>query len=183
MKVYTRGGDKGTTSLVGGKRVNKNSLRLEAYGTTDELIAVIALIRDSRIDENILDQLITIQDDLMVVGTALATDESFEQEKIPQIKEHHIVWLEQRIDEFEEELPPLLAFVLPGGEISVSYCHLARTVCRRAERRALDVAEQNEVNPLVLKYLNRLSDYFFMLSRFLSKKNKAKEIIWEPKLG
>ncbi len=153
MKVYTKTGDKGTTSLLGGKRVKKNIHRLETYGTVDELNAFVGLLRDSVNDANIYDQLIEVQNNLLVLGGVLAAGEDFDLSRIPNIKEHNIVWLEQRIDEFEEELPPIKAFVLPGGHPIVSYCHIARTICRR-----------------------------FVLSRKLSKDFNAKEILWEPNL-
>lgn len=182
MKVYTKTGDKGKTSLIGGRRVEKYNERIEAYGTVDELIAFVGLIRDGKPNDNIQDQLVCIQDNLMVLGAELAADDGFDLNKIPTIKEHFIVWLEQRIDEFEEELPPLKAFVLPGGHPIVSYCHIARTICRRAERRAILVSEHHQTSPLVVQYLNRLSDYLFVLSRKLSKDFKVLEILWEPHL-
>lgn len=182
MKVYTRTGDKGTTALIGGRRVKKYSERLEAYGAVDELIAFVGLLRDGVDDINMKDQLAVIQDNLMVLSGELAADDGFDLKKIPTVKEHYIVWLEQRIDEFDEELPPLRAFVLPGGHTTVSFCHVARTVCRRSERKALLVAEDHELSPLVPQYLNRLSDYLFVLSRKLSKDFKINEILWEPNL-
>jgi cob(I)alamin adenosyltransferase len=182
VKVYTKTGDKGTTALIGGKRVKKFNDRIEAYGAVDELTAFIGLIRDSELGDNIKDQLTVIQDNLMVLGAELAAQEDFDLSKIPVVKEHFIVWLEQRIDEFDEELPPVTHFVLPGGHLVVSYCHVARTVCRRAERRAIYLAEQFEISPLPLRYLNRLSDYLFVLSRKLTKDLNAEEILWEPNL-
>ncbi|MBN2668821.1 MAG: cob(I)yrinic acid a,c-diamide adenosyltransferase [Bacteroidales bacterium] len=182
MKVYTKTGDEGMTSLIGGKRVKKHHARIEAYGTVDELIAAIGLVRDGQSDDNITDQLIQIQDNLMVLGAILAADESFDLKKIPALKAHNIVWLEQRIDEFEEELPPLKAFVLPGGHTTVSYCHLARTICRRSERRSIELSEISPVQPIVIQYLNRLSDYLFVLSRKLTVDLKVIEILWEPNL-
>jgi len=182
MKVYTRTGDKGTTALIGGKRVKKYSDRIEAYGTADELTAYIGLIRDSVTNENIKDQLAVIQNNLMVVGGELAADDGFDLSKIPNVKDHFIVWLEQRIDEFEEELPPLKAFVLPGGHIAVSHCHVARTICRRAERKVIFLGEDHKISSLVIQYLNRLSDYLFVLSRKLSKDFNVNEILWEPNL-
>ena len=182
MKVYTRTGDKGTTALIGGKRVKKYSDRIEAYGTADELTAYIGLIRDSVSDANIVDQLAVIQNNLMVLGGELAADDSFDLSKIPTVKGHFIIWLEQRIDEFEEELPPLTAFVLPGGHLAVSHCHVARTICRRAERKTIRLTEDHNISSLVIQYLNRLSDYLFVLSRKLSKDFNVDEILWEPNL-
>ncbi len=182
MKVYTKTGDKGTTSLLGGKRVKKNIVRLETYGTVDELNAFVGLLRDSVKDANIYDQLIEVQNNLLVLGGVLASGEDFDLSRIPNIQEHNIIWLEQRIDEFEEELPPIKAFVLPGGHPVVSYCHIARTVCRRAERLAISITETSSVPLLSIQYLNRLSDYFFVLGRKLSKDLDAQEILWEPNL-
>ncbi len=182
MKVYTKTGDKGTTSLVGGKRVAKNNERLDAYGTVDELNAYIGLIRDVIKDENVFDQLVEIQNNLFNLGAELASDDDFDLSKIPNTKEHNIVWLEQRIDEFDAELPPIQSFVLPGGHTTVSYCHIARTICRRAERLAVAVSEHSRVPSLSIRYLNRLSDYLFVLSRKLSKDLDANEILWEPDL-
>ncbi len=182
MKTYTRTGDNGTTALIGGKRVKKYNNRIEAYGTADELTAYLGLIRDSISNANIKDQLSVIQNNLMVLGGELAADDDFDLNKIPIVKEHFIIWLEQRIDEFEEELPPLKAFVLPGGHITVSHCHVARTICRRAERKTILLSEEHQISPLVIQYLNRLSDYLFVLSRKLSKDFNADEILWEPNL-
>ncbi len=182
MKVYTKTGDKGTTSLLGGKRVKKNIHRLETYGTVDELNSFVGLLRDSVKDANIYDQLIEVQNNLLVLGGVLAAGEDFDLNRIPNIQEHNIIWLEQRIDEFEDELPPIKAFVLPGGHPVVSYCHIARTICRRAERLAISITETEDIPLLSIQYLNRLSDYFFVLSRKLSKDFNAKEILWEPNL-
>ena len=182
MKVYTKTGDKGTTALIGGKRVKKYDSRIEAYGTTDELTAYIGLIRDLISDDNIQDQLAVIQNNLMILGGELAADDTFDLTKIPTVKEHFIIWLEQRIDEFEDELPPLKAFVLPGGSIPISHCHIARTICRRAERKTILLAESHQISTLIIQYLNRLSDYLFVLSRKLAKDSNAKEILWEANL-
>jgi cob(I)alamin adenosyltransferase len=182
MKVYTKTGDKGTTALIGGDRVKKYSDRIEAYGTVDELTAYIGLIRDSKPNDDIQDQLAIIQNNLMVLGGELAAQDGFDLSKIPTVENNFITWLEQRIDEMEEELPPLKAFVLPGGHLIVSHCHVARTICRRAERKTVYVLEQSEISPLLAKYLNRLSDYLFVLSRKLSKDFNVDEILWEPNL-
>ena len=182
MKVYTKTGDKGTTALVGGQRVKKYSDRIEAYGTVDELTSYIGLIRDSGADANISDQISIIQNNLMVLGGELAAQEGFDLSKIPTVKAHFITWLDQRIDEMEEDLPPLKSFVLPGGHLIVSHCHISRTICRRAERKAILVSEQAKMSPLVLQYLNRLSDYLFVLSRKLAKDFKVDEILWNSNL-
>lgn len=182
MKVYTKTGDKGTTALIGGKRVKKFNDRIEAYGTVDELIAYIGLLRDERLSEDINDQIVVIQNNLMVLSGELSADDAFDLSKIPTVKEHHIVWLEQRIDEFDTELPMLTAFVLPGGHPVVSHCHVARTICRRAERRAVMLSEDFRVSELVMQYLNRLSDYLFVLSRKISKDLNVNEILWESRV-
>jgi cob(I)alamin adenosyltransferase len=183
MKVYTKTGDKGTTALIGGKRVKKSSQRIEAYGTVDELIAWIGLIRDCNIDnENLVKELVDIQDNLMDVAAILAYDGENKKVKVPAIQEEDITGLEKSIDRMDEELPPVDAFVLPGGHKTVSYCHIARTVCRRAERRAIEIQEDVFNGENAFRFLNRMSDYLFVLSRFLSKKLSVKEIKWVPKV-
>lgn len=182
MKVYTKTGDKGTTSLVGGKRVPKYHKRIEAYGTIDELNSHIGLIRDQKIDEHTKAVLLEIQDRLMVCGTILATDIEECKFEIPQMKEEDILFLEKEIDLMDKEIPALKTFVLPGGHTVASFCHIARCVCRRAERVTIEVAQEVEVDELVLKYLNRLSDFLFVLSRKLLMFFKVDEIPWQPKL-
>ena len=182
MKVYTKTGDKGTTALVGGQRVKKYSDKIEAYGTVDELTSYLGLIRDSIPSGDIQDQIAVIQNNLMVLGGELAAQEGFDLSRIPTVETHFIVWLEQRIDEMEDELPPIKAFVLPGGHLIVSHCHVARTICRRAERKTVYVSEQETISPLITQYLNRLSDYLFVLSRKLSKDFNVTEILWETNL-
>ena len=181
-KVYTRTGDKGETSLIGGKRVKKYSERIEAYGTVDELNAYIGLIRDAINDEQITKDLIKIQHHLMAVGTELAADNDFDKTKLSLIQEKNIKWLEQEIDKIEAILPALTNFILLGGHTTVSYCHIARTICRRAERKAIYVAELFKTENLTVQYLNRLSDYLFVLARKLSKDLNANEILWNPNL-
>jgi len=182
MKVYTKTGDKGTTALVGGQRVKKYSDKIEAYGTVDELTSYLGLIRDSIPSGDIQDQIAVIQNNLMVLGGELAAQKGFDLSRIPNVETHFIVWLEQRIDEMEDELPPIKAFVLPGGHLIVSHCHVARTICRRAERKTVYVSEQETISPLITQYLNRLSDYLFVLSRKLSKDFNVTEILWETNL-
>lgn len=182
MKIYTKTGDKGSTSLIGGKRVPKYHLRIEAYGTVDELISYIGLIRDQAIDVKIKSALIEIQDKLMVCSAVLAADCEDCTLQIPEIKVTDIEFLEQNIDVMEEQLEPLRSFILPGGHSTVSFCHIARTVCRRAERIAIRLAEDLQVPENVIKYMNRLSDYLFVLSRKLGKDLNIEEIPWQPKL-
>lgn len=182
MKIYTKTGDKGLTSLFGGKRVPKHHLRIEAYGTVDELNSYIGLIRDQKIDVETFNILIEIQDRLFTLGSMLATEPGNEKVKVPQLFEEDITLLEKEIDKMNETLLEMRSFVLPGGHQTVSFCHLARCVCRRAERLAVHLAEVETVNELVIKYLNRLSDYLFVLSRKLTQDNNAKEIPWKARM-
>ncbi|GAF04732.1 cob(I)yrinic acid a,c-diamide adenosyltransferase [Saccharicrinis fermentans] len=181
--VYTKTGDKGKTSLIGGTRVAKNHYRLEAYGTVDELNTFVGMIRSYEVDENTERQIIDIQHKLFVIGAYLATDSNVTdlRDKL-DYDEAIIETLEKEMDRMESDLPPMKHFVLPGGHPGVSYCHISRTVCRRAERRILAMAEESEVNPWVIKYINRLSDYLFVLSRYLSKHYGVNEIPWVPEL-
>ncbi|MFM8431882.1 MAG: cob(I)yrinic acid a,c-diamide adenosyltransferase [Bacteroidota bacterium] len=180
MKIYTRKGDEGATSLIGGSRVPKHDLRIETYGTVDELNSWIGLLRDQQIDVWYLDHLLRIQDRLFTIGSLLADDGTSKNIILPHLKENDITLLEDAIDRMEEQLPPMRNFVLPGGHPIVSYCHIARCVCRRAERHTVYLHEQHDVDPLILKYLNRLSDYLFVLSRSLGKELNAAESPWIP---
>ncbi|MGE4346309.1 MAG: cob(I)yrinic acid a,c-diamide adenosyltransferase [Flavobacteriaceae bacterium] len=188
MKVYTKTGDKGTTALFGGTRVPKHHIRIESYGTIDELNSHIGLIRDQDIKEEHKKLLIEIQDRLFVSGAILATAPEKEVLKsgkqrlnIMRISEEDIVILENEIDRIDELLPPMTHFILPGGHPTVSYCHIARCVCRRAERLISQLNEEEPIDELVLKYLNRLSDYLFMLARILSSELNIKEVKWIPR--
>lgn len=181
MKIYTKTGDKGMTSLVGGKRVPKNSARLESYGTIDELNSYLGMIRSFPIDPVITGELVEIQSRLFDVGGNLATDSEDPNVTIRLgVKEQDIELLEKAIDRMDAEVPPMKFFVLPGGDQVVSFCHIARTVCRRAERRILDLSTEAEVDELVLKYVNRLSDYLFILSRKLTNDLGMEEMKWVP---
>ncbi len=182
MKIYTKTGDKGQTSLIGGTRVPKHHIRIEAYGTVDELNSFIGLIRDQDIKEHYKEILIEIQDRLFTIGSLLASDPVKSKMKVPQISEEDVILLEKEIDTMNEELPEMRSFVLPGGHSTVSYCHLARCVCRRAERNTIKLAELDKVDEIIVKYLNRLSDYLFVLSRKLSKDLGAKETPWKPRM-
>jgi cob(I)alamin adenosyltransferase len=187
MKVYTRKGDKGTTGLIGGTRVSKHSLRIESYGTVDELNSYIGLLRDKAISEEGKNDLIEIQDRLFTLGSLLAEDKSKSKMKLPQIHQQDIDFLEQRIDMMDAELPPMKSFILPGGHETVSFCHITRCVCRRAERLVTALNDEVDsiaigLDELILSYLNRLSDYLFVYGRFLSLKLNAEEIPWEPKI-
>jgi len=182
MKIYTKTGDKGQTSLLGGTRVPKYHIRIEAYGTVDELNSHIGLIRDQQIDENSSKALIEIQDRLFTIGSSLASDPEKSKVKIPALNEEDITYLEKEIDKMNESLPEMRSFVLPGGHQTVSFCHIARCVCRRAERNTIHLSENSYVDALVIKYLNRLSDYLFVLSRKFTHDLKAIETPWKPRV-
>ena len=187
MKIYTKTGDKGTTALFGGTRVSKNHIRIYSYGTIDELNAWIGLIRDQEIDPYTKNLLTLIQHKLFTLGAILATDpdkallkNGKERLNIPRINDSDIELLENEMDVMNESLPPMTHFILPGGHTTVSYCHIARTVCRRAERMATELFEKEPFDENVMSYINRLSDYLFVLARKLTNDLKAKEIKWIP---
>jgi cob(I)alamin adenosyltransferase len=180
MHIYTRSGDNGETSLIGGKRVPKYHIRIEAYGTVDELISYIGLIRDQNISSEIKDQLIEVQSNLMTCASILAADCEDCDVELPELKNEHVAKLEQDINKMELELPPLNSFVLPGGHTAVSFTHITRNICRRAERYAIRLNEETEISEEVIQYLNRLSDYLFMLGRKFVNDFGVKEILWKP---
>ncbi|UZH54845.1 cob(I)yrinic acid a,c-diamide adenosyltransferase [Salinimicrobium tongyeongense] len=187
MKIYTKTGDKGTTALFGGTRVPKHHIRIDSYGTVDELNSHLGLMRDQQVDEHSREIIIKIQDRLFTLGAILATDpekavlkNGKERLNIPRISSEDIELLEQEIDKMNEELPPMTHFILPGGHQTVSVCHVARCVCRRAERLATALYEIEPFEEQVLQYLNRLSDYLFVLARKLSHDLQVKEIKWIP---
>ena len=187
MKVYTKTGDKGTTALFGGTRVPKHHIRIESYGTVDELNSHIGLIRDQEINPLYKKVLERVQDRLFTLGAILATPPEKEVLKngkqrlnIAKITPQDIELLENEIDNMEEALPPMTHFVLPGGHTTVSYCHIARCVCRRAERLSVHLNEIEPIDSMVLTYLNRLSDYLFVLARKLSYDLNADEVKWIP---
>jgi cob(I)alamin adenosyltransferase len=187
MKIYTKTGDTGTTALFGGTRVKKYNLRIESYGTVDELNAYIGLIKDQEISNSIKESLLKIQNELFTLGAMLATPPEKETLKsgkerlnIPKINEDSILFLEKEIDKMDTELPQMTHFILPGGHQTVSFCHLARCVCRRSERLSVELNDQENINNDILKYLNRLSDYLFVLARKLSKELLVEEIKWIP---
>lgn len=189
MKVYTKTGDKGKTSLFGGDRVPKYNNRIEAYGTVDELNSHIGLVRDQEVGEKTKENLIQIQNDLFTLGAMLATPKSKEKLKnnqnrlkIPLITNESIVFLEKWIDQIDKKLPPMTNFVLPGGHPIVSYCHIARCVSRRAERLVVKLSDTEDINEFILQYLNRLSDLLFVLARKLTFDMQAIEIPWKPKM-
>jgi cob(I)alamin adenosyltransferase len=179
-KIYTKTGDDGTTGLVGGTRVKKYDVRLEAYGTVDELNASIGVIRSFELPANYMKYITEIQNKLFNIGSRLASDEKGEAVTSGlSITEKHIAELEKAIDELDEELPELTQFILPGGTPAAAYCHVARTVCRRAERRILEFSEQTFVQPEIIKYINRLSDFLFVLARKLVAISGVEEITWQ----
>jgi len=188
MKVYTKTGDTGTTALFGGTRVPKHHIRIESYGTVDELNSHIGLIRDQDINPLYKNILIEVQDRLFTVGAILATPPEKEMLKNGEkrlqnlgIQESDIEYLENQIDSMEESLPQMTHFVLPGGHTTVSYCHIARCVCRRAERLAVHLNDIEPTDERVIKYLNRLSDYLFVLARKLTFDLNAEEVKWIPR--
>lgn len=178
MKVYTKTGDKGQTSLIGGVRVAKNHSRIDAYGTIDELNSFIGLVRDYTKDAPQNDLLYKVQNTLFVIGSNLASVPEAKMD-IPNLQDQEIAELEQAIDTMEELLEPLKNFILPGGHPAVSHAHVARCVCRRAERLCVAVNDTEEIDHSIIPYLNRLSDYLFVLSRFLAKEQDVAEVIWQ----
>lgn len=182
-KVYTKTGDKGETSLIGGTRVKKNNIRIEAYGTVDELNSWIGLLRDS-LPETQRNQellLIEIQDRLFTMGSNLANDLARSKMELPTLNEGDVQLLEEKIDFMEKELPEMKHFILPGGHPLVSKIHIARCVCRRAERSVISIEEPLSNAEIIIKYLNRLSDYLFVLSRWMAFKLNIKETPWLPR--
>ena len=184
LKIYTKTGDKGTTSLIGGTKVSKNHLRIESYGTVDELNSFIGLCSDAISHQKSKLVLKEIQDRLFTIGSSLACDPEKEPlMKLPDLKESDISFLENEIDAMNETLPVMKNFILPGGDIAVSYLHVARCVCRRAERICVAMQENEMyIDGIVLRYLNRLSDYLFVLARFIAKEIGAEEITWKPRI-
>jgi cob(I)alamin adenosyltransferase len=184
MKIYTKTGDKGSTSLIGGTKVSKAHIRIESYGTVDELNSWIGLVGDQLKHKRSKKVLKEIQDRLFTIGSSLACDPAKETKlKIPDLHEEDITLLEKEIDKMNEKMPEMKSFILPGGHPSVSSAHVARCVCRRSERLCVSMQEEDEfVEPLVIKYLNRLSDYLFVLARYIGHRLKAKEIPWKARV-
>jgi cob(I)alamin adenosyltransferase len=180
FKIYTKGGDKGQTSLLGGTRVPKYDERIEAYGTLDELNSFIGIVRDQPIKDTYKNNLLEIQHMIFAAESNLAADKPESAANLPRISEDDILFLEKEIDKMNEFLPELRSFILPGGHVAVSYCHVCRTICRRAERLTIKLSEHYPVDERILKYLNRLSDYFFVLARKVGQDLKAPETLWKP---
>ena len=181
MKIYTKGGDKGNTSLLSGKRIPKSSLRIESYGNLDELNSFIGFLRDQLSQEFIKTDLLQIQSHLFAMGSWLAS-ELPDAKKLPILDAAEVLFLEHSIDKMEEELEPMKNFILPGGNLHVSSAHICRTVCRRAERNCVRLSSEENIPEHIIVYLNRLSDYFFVLARFVGKLTGATEIPWKAKL-
>lgn len=184
-KIYTKTGDGGRTSLIGGTKVLKSHARIESYGTVDELNSNIGLCRDLITDKDIRDLLKEIQDRLFTIGSALACDPEKEPKlKIPDLKETDVLFLEDAMDKMDSELPPLQYFIMPGGHPTVSHLHISRCVCRRAERLVVDLLNTEEDHDnLIIKYINRLSDYLFVLARYMATKLNAEEVSWKPRIN
>jgi cob(I)alamin adenosyltransferase len=184
FKIYTKTGDKGQTSLIGGTRVAKSHIRIESYGTVDELNSYLGMVHDQAGDETVKEWLREVQDRLFTIGSVLATDPDKDVKmKLPDLYDADVAWLETRIDQMNELLPEMRAFILPGGHLASSTCHVARCVCRRAERICVLMVETEEFMPeLVIQYLNRLSDFLFTLCRYLSFIHHAPEIEWRARI-
>ena len=183
MKIYTKTGDKGQTSLVGGTRVSKTELRIEAYGTVDELNSYVGLVRDQEVNIGRKELLKEIQDRLFTIGSILASEPEQTKKRIPDLHESDIERLEKAMDDMDTTLESMRFFILPGGHQSISFGHLARTVCRRAERVVIRLSLESEVNYLVVRYLNRLSDYLFVLCRMMAKDLNIEENAWKPRVS
>jgi len=184
MKIYTKRGDNGTTGLIGGTRVDKFNIRIEAYGAVDELNSYIGVLRDQPVTEPYKDFLHQIQEMLFTLGSHLASDPETSNMKLPEIFEEDVRKLEKSIDEMEGLLPALQNFILPGGHFGNSIAHVARCVCRRAERRTVELGRStpdHPLNPIILAYLNRLSDWLFVFSRRISQLSGAEEVLWKTR--
>src|SRR6201996_6462310 len=182
MKIYTKTGDKGFTSLIGGTRVPKYHLRIESYGTVDELNSYIGMVRDQDIAAHDKEVLKHVQDRLFTIGSSLASDPERSKMVIPDLHQADVDLLEKEMDAMDEQLPELRHFILPGGSNAISFCHLARCVCRRAERLTVHLSEESTVDEKVNIYLNRLSDYLFTLARKIAMEHNIAESQWIPRV-
>jgi len=184
FKIYTKTGDKGSTSLIGGVRVPKNHIRIESYGTVDELNSYLGMVRDVAQNTLVTEWLHEIQDRLFTIGSVLATDPGKEVKmKLPDLHDNDVIWLEQKIDEMNETLPEMRSFILPGGQLAASTAHVARCVCRRAERICVGMQQQDEVVPeIIVRYLNRLSDFLFVLARYIAHINGVEDTPWRARV-
>jgi cob(I)alamin adenosyltransferase len=181
MKIYTKTGDQGITSLLGGVRVPKSDLRIDAYGTLDELNSYVGLLRDQEVNKKRSELLKSIQDRLFTIGADLATVPGKDKVKKPDLHPEDVEVLEKEMDAMDAELPMLTSFILPGGHTAVSFCHLARTVCRRSERIVVELASEEPVAELIIQYLNRLSDFLFVLGRKMAQELEVEEVTWKPR--
>ena len=181
MKIYTKKGDDGTTSLIGGTRVSKHELRIETYGTVDELNSFIGWLRDLCETNGHRELLIEIQDRLFTIGSHLAADPEHSRMDLPPLTENDVIFLEREIDTMNEKLPEMKSFVLPGGHPAVSCSHVARCVCRRAERLVVSLSKKEKVDPVIVKYFNRLSDFLFVFARLLTQELDVNETPWKPR--
>lgn len=182
-KIYTKKGDKGETSLIGGSRVLKSDIRIEAYGTVDELNSYVGWLRDRLAGNELAGALLRIQNTLFLIESYLAWEPGTKAEHVPAFDENEIRVLENEIDEMEKHLSPLSNFIIPGGHPDNSLCHVCRTVSRRAERIIIALDQEQKVQDFILMYINRLSDYFFVLAREISRSTNSKEIVWNAKSG
>jgi cob(I)alamin adenosyltransferase len=182
FKIYTKTGDMGETSLIGGVRVSKSHIRIESYGTVDELNSYLGLIKDQLTEVELSDIIYEVQDRLFTIGSVLASDPEKSKMKIPDLHDYDVVFLENAIDKMNEVLPELKSFVLPGGNLLASHCHVARCICRRAERLVVLLSQNAPVPELIVTYLNRLSDYLFVLARYIVFVNKGIEAPWRPRM-
>jgi cob(I)alamin adenosyltransferase len=181
MKIYTKTGDKGKTSLLGGTRVSKNNMRIDAYGTVDELNSYLGFVSDLETDKDRIDFLRNIQYRMFTVGSSLAAETARAKDFKPDLKEEDITVLEQAIDAMNEVLPAMTNFIIPGGHQLVSATHIARTICRRAERLVIKLSEVEEIEEIIIRYLNRLSDFLFVLARKQAYDLGVNEIPWKPR--
>ncbi|MBK7811904.1 MAG: cob(I)yrinic acid a,c-diamide adenosyltransferase [Saprospiraceae bacterium] len=180
MKIYTKTGDKGQTALFGGKRVYKDDIRVEAYGCLDELNSHVGMLR-ALMASGFPDEILAmVQNDLFIMGSHIATDPEKKNLKLPPIREDSIQQLEQGIDQMELTLEPLKNFILPGGSTAIAQAHICRTVCRMTERRVVSLSKEENVEPTIIIYLNRLSDFFFVVSRYIAHQTGVKDILWIP---
>jgi len=184
IKIYTKTGDQGKTSLIGGTKVLKSNIRIESYGTVDELNSFIGLLSDHVAEDLIKSNLKEIQDRLFTIGSSLACDPEKEPlMRLPDLQEADVIRLENEMDKMNEVLPPMKNFILPGGQVAVSTAHIARCVCRRAERLCVQLMETGSfIDPLVIKYLNRLSDYLFVLARYIGHILRVQEVAWKARV-
>jgi len=181
LKLYTKTGDKGQTSLLGRKKISQADILIKAQANEDELNSFVGLLGDQEaVEKDLKDQLYVVQEHLFTIGSILATEEDFKGFELPKISERHIAKVEEWIDAQETQVPPLKNFILPGGHPSISLAHVCRTICRRSERSIIALANSSSIDPLILQFINRLSDYFFIFARVLSVKLQVEEIAWKP---